>query len=278
MIKFNCTFLILSLFLVFFGCNQTTMVDQKSTEYKEILLKAFDEFISKKATNSSAAMVRNEDHCIETGDSYCTTYTNTAYSQLYLPEYDCYVEVSFTVMLCINQFNRIDMFFKNMHIFYNNPADCHVIKEHWLKLYEEKRYNELDASKTKIDEYVSKLVEVKFMKEFMNLFLLEFDCEKEVFLVYANFFKSQCFLYCVKPVIIDGGRKVLFFGETNEYCGTACCKRLTNYCFNFQTKNIDQTLIGYEKIGPPCSNQRLTFCDEGFTSFGEDCDRDCNLP
>ena len=116
MIKFNCTFLILSLFLVFFGCNQTTMVDQKSTEYKEILLKAFDEFISKKATNSSAAMVRNEDHCIETGDSYCTTYTNTAYSQLYLPEYDCYVEVSFTVMLCINQFNRIDMFFKNMHM------------------------------------------------------------------------------------------------------------------------------------------------------------------
>ena len=58
MIKFNCTFLILSLFLVFFGCNQTTMVDQKSTEYKEILLKAFDEFISKKATNSSAVMVR----------------------------------------------------------------------------------------------------------------------------------------------------------------------------------------------------------------------------
>lgn len=73
-----------------------------------------------------------------------------------------------------------------------------------------KRYNELDASKTKFDEYVSKLVEAKFMKEFMNLFLLEFDCEKEVFLVYANFFKSQCFLYCVKPVIVDGGRKVLF--------------------------------------------------------------------
>jgi hypothetical protein len=159
----------------------------------------------------------------------------------------------------------LQIYFKNFYVYYDNESDCSEIKQLWAQLKSERKLVQLD-------EYIADIFLAKFMNDFFKPDLGRyFECGSINNTLYVNFVKNVCYKFCVKDILI-GGEPALEVDNSTRNCGTACCKKSSQYCIqNGEYIISDPT---YTKIGT-CSGAAFTSCPIEYSQIEIECTHSC---
>lgn len=235
--------------------------------------------LSQKFTKSTQiiASSRVEDECIENSAANCITYLNLPLHHLYLPQYDCFVNASCSIIMCylVNSAGGLDLqiYFKNFYVYYDNESDCSEIKQYWAQLKSERRLVELDESIADFRDYIADIFLAKFMNDFFKPDLGRyFECGSINNTLYVNYVKNVCYKFCVKDILI-GGEPGLEVDNSTRNCGTACCKQTSQYCIEDGEYIISDPV--FTKIGT-CTNEATTSCPIEYSQIEIECSHGCS--
>ncbi len=280
MLNFKFTPLLLLVILLssfIFSCKDSSIDESYSINEMIKFEKSFNG-LSKRLPKSSQIIVssRVEDECIDNNGPNCVTYINLPLNHLYLPEYDCFVSASASIIMChsSNTHGGIDIriYFKNFYIYYDNETDCAAIKQYWALLKSQHKIIELDESISYFNDYVADIYLNKFLNDFFKPQLgMYFECNSINNSMYVNYVKKLCYKFCVKDILI-GGVPSLEVDNSTRICGMTCCKRTSKYCLN--NGNFEISEPEFTQIGS-CSGEAFTTCPDEYTQIEIDCHHGC---
>jgi len=275
--KFTPLLLVILLSSFIFSCKDSSIDESYSINEMIKFEKSFNG-LSKRFPKSSQIIgsSRVEDECIDISSSNCITYLNLPLYHLYLPQYDCFANASCSIIMCytVNAAGGVDLqiYFKNFYVFYDNESDCSEIKQLWAQLKSERKLVELDESIADFRDYIADIFLAKFMNDFFKPDLGRyFECGSINNTLYVNYIKNVCYKFCVKDILI-GGEPALEVDNSTRNCGTACCKKSSQYCIqNGEYIISDPT---YTKIGT-CSGAAFTSCPIEYSQIEIECNHSC---
>lgn len=249
-----------------------TAADQNAEKLKQYAQKYLQNASPSLEVMNSNSMIGGDD-CVPSSQVNCIEFPLQT-KAVYLPDYDCYATVTYKWKYCItigsNGATTANVFFYNFHAI-ADPNSCANLLTFWGTLANQLKWEELNFSIDEFNEAAAKALEKLELTLFNQGAAGWFNCGTGNTLLYSDFYKPNCFKYCYK--VINGQFSIVY---PNDPCGSGCCLRKSQYCYNTATGNMDLLSTTNETIGTCTVINPNTSCPPGYNTLPkQNCQRQC---
>ncbi len=173
----------------------------------------------------------------------------------------CKAHVTYDLWVCSKAVNNVltsYVVFDNFDAEPNDDGGCDSLLLSWKNLADNGDTTTLLNTMEDFRRKARDASEWLEMEDFVTDFQTLFKCGNPNYIAVAEFYEASCGRFCIR---------FLPFDSYIIACGTACCKRTTQYCWDVGQQKVLKGQPNIETPSISCNGPGM-YCDEGYSSIG----------
>lgn len=255
-------FVFFSLMFFFASCEKAT---ESKLEIAESKLESYFQSIS---TDNVGSRTISGCFTVPAGSDCQLIYENKK-TDIYIPEYDCYAEVSYDLYSCEEDQSQVSirrLIMDNLQV--TASEDCIGF---WNDIANAPTPEAVDALHRAFYQAAVPHIEFKEANSVVQIFNDLASCDEGVIVVTSEFFTSNCYTNCRSQS--DPGSP--FYSVVQTKCGDGCCSKEQLWCYNSEGKTVRNGPATIQEFGSCNSITSLpAVCPLGYYPITIECNQD----